>query len=97
MDVRPIGSSSAPISRPTATAPPAKNVSFGQVAKKLVREVSELQREAEGAARDFALGRTEAVHKVMLKIAKAELGFQFLLEVRNKLLEAYREVQRMQV
>ena len=42
-------------------------------------------------------GEVEDVHTAMIAMQKADLSFQLLMQVRNKLVEAYREVMRMQV
>ncbi|MEM1118704.1 MAG: flagellar hook-basal body complex protein FliE [Bacteroidota bacterium] len=42
-------------------------------------------------------GETESVHDVMIALNQAELHFQLLTEVRNKLLDGYQELMRMQV
>lgn len=45
----------------------------------------------------LAVGATENLHEVMINLEEARLSFQLLAQVRNKLLEAYQEVMRMQV
>lgn len=57
---------------------------------------AEMQK-AEGAVRMLAAGEPVNVHEVMLQLEQARLGFQMMLQVRNKVLEAYQEVMRMQV
>ena len=44
-----------------------------------------------------ALGRTDALHEVMLQVAQADLSFRFILEIRNRLTEAYQEIMKMQI
>ncbi len=45
----------------------------------------------------LATGETQSLHEVMLHMEEAKLSFQLLAQVRNRLLEAYQEVMRMQV
>jgi len=52
---------------------------------------------AEAAVRDLALGRTDNLHNVMLQMAQADLSFRLVLEIRNRLTEAYQEIMKMQV
>lgn len=52
---------------------------------------------AETGLRDLAAGKTGNIHHVMLTLEDARLSFQLLLQVRNKVLESYQEVMRMQV
>lgn len=52
---------------------------------------------AEAALQDFAAGKSSNIHHVMLALEDAKLSFQLLTQVRNKLLEGYQEVLRMQI
>lgn len=45
----------------------------------------------------LALGETDNLHQVMLSLEKARLSFQLMVQVRNKLLESYQDVLRMQI
>ncbi|MCS7270176.1 MAG: flagellar hook-basal body complex protein FliE, partial [Gemmataceae bacterium] len=52
---------------------------------------------AETAVRELATGQTQNLHTVALAVAKADISFRLLLELRNRLSDAYQEVTRMQV
>jgi flagellar hook-basal body complex protein FliE len=52
---------------------------------------------ADRQIQQLALGQTDAVHDVVLSVAKADLMFRMVLEIRNRLIESYQEVMRMQV
>lgn len=52
---------------------------------------------ADHEVRQVALGEASNLHEVMIHIEEAKLSFQLLAQVRNKMLEAYQEVMRMQV
>jgi flagellar hook-basal body complex protein FliE len=54
-------------------------------------------RGAEGLPADVAAGRIEDFHEIAVRIKQADLTFKFAMEVRNKLIDAYREVMRMSV
>lgn len=63
-------------------------------------QIGDLNAEIESADRalqEFAVGETRSIHHVMLSLEKARLSFQLAVQVRNKVLEAYQEVMRMQV
>jgi len=47
--------------------------------------------------REFAVGETDNIHHVMMSLEKAKTSFELVLQVRNKLLEGYQEIMRMQV
>jgi flagellar hook-basal body complex protein FliE len=76
---------------------PAKPASFAQKLSDAVAEVDRLQAERDGLVTDLVSGRIGEVHDVMTAAEEAQLAFELLLEVRNKLLESYQEIMRMQV
>jgi len=96
MDVTRIGQlPPLPAATPEVGAPKAS--SFGQVLKDSLSQVNALQREADTAIQGLAMGATGTLHDTMLAIQKAELSFKLMMQVRNKIVEAYQEVLRMQV
>jgi flagellar hook-basal body complex protein FliE len=70
---------------------------FAQVLGRLIDNVRGPQADAERAVSDLVSGRSENLHDVMLAVAKADLSFRMLLEVRNRLTEAYQDIMRMQI
>jgi len=70
---------------------------FGKMLENLVGEADSLQKESDAAVKKFATGEIEDVHQVMLSMNRADLSFRMMLEVRNKLMDAYSDVMRMQV
>jgi flagellar hook-basal body complex protein FliE len=73
------------------------SASFSQAIKKAVGEVSNLSNEADKLAVNLASGNVEDVHKAMMAMQKAKLALDFTIQVRNKVIEAYQEIMRMQV
>ncbi len=71
--------------------------SFKQVLMKNIEQVNRLQQDAEMAIEDLAAGKRDDVAGVMIAKQKADLAFQMLLQVRNKLVAAYEEVKQMRV
>lgn len=71
--------------------------SFGSLIEKTIDETERLQDQADGMVKGLAQGEITDVHEVMLAMSRADLSFRMVLEVRNKLLDAYQEVMRMQV
>jgi len=55
------------------------------------------QYEAERAADEFAAGRLSNIHDVLISAEKAAMSLRLTLEVRNKIVDAYREIMRMQL
>ena len=72
-------------------------VSFKETVSNFVNEVNDLQVKAGESVENFATGKVENVHEVMIAMSKAEVSFKFMMETRNKLIDAYKEIIRMQV
>jgi len=70
---------------------------FGEMLRTALTEVQGLQNQADGAIDKLATGEAQDVHQVMVAFEQARLSMQTLVEVRNKLVEAYQEVLRIQV
>ncbi len=93
MDVRAV----VPLGR-GETSPVREAVSaFAEALEHAVRRADELQRRADAAAAALADGRTDDVHAVMVAMEEANLALQLAIQVRNRLLEGYQELLRMQV
>lgn len=71
--------------------------SFGQMLKDSLDKTNEVQMQADRAVKELAAGRNKNVHETMLMLEKADMSFRLMMQVRNKVLEAYREIMRMQV
>lgn len=78
-----------------AGAAPAE--SFKDVLMKNIEQVNRLQQDAEMAIEDLSAGRRDDVANVLIAKQKADMAFQMLLQVRNKLVDAYEEVKQMRV
>jgi flagellar hook-basal body complex protein FliE len=70
---------------------------FGRILKESIEEVNRLQGEADKAIEDLTTGETKNIHETMIAMEKAEASFKLMLQVRNKILDAYHEVMRMGV
>lgn len=70
---------------------------FFEMLKNSVAEVNQGMVEGDKASLDLATGKSSNIHETMLAVTKAELGFNMLVQLRNKAIEAYQEVMRMQV
>ena len=77
---------------------PAQNqTSFLEHLKSGLSEVNDQQKKADAMAIDLATGKSQNIHDTMLAATQAELSFNLMVQVRNKVLEAYQEVMRMQI
>ena len=70
---------------------------FGGVISDFIQAVNDAQKESAEKVQDVIQGRTENLHEAMAALEEARLSFQLMLEIRNKLLESYQEIQRTQV
>lgn len=70
---------------------------FTEVLKDSLEKVNSYQVEADQSIKNLIAGRTKNVHETLLAIERAEQSFKLMMQVRNKVLDAYREVMRMQV
>lgn len=71
--------------------------SFQDTLEDAIDSVDASQKKADAEVEAFVAGEKENVHDVMISMNQAELHFQLMTEVRNKSLEAYQELMRMQV
>ena len=71
--------------------------SFGSTLKKFVEDVNSLQNQMDTKIEKLATGEITDVHEVMIAVENANTAMEFMLEIRNKIVEAYQEVMRMPV
>ena len=71
--------------------------SFSTVLNKFVDDVNSLQNNADKSIEKLAAGEITDVHQVMIAVEEANTAMEFMLEIRNKIVEAYQEIMRMPV
>ena len=74
-----------------------KGPGFAQQLQQQIDKVNQLQRDATEAVEDLATGRRDDVESVLVATQKADTAFRLLLQVRNKVLDAYDEVKQMRI
>lgn len=70
--------------------------SFSSTLKKAIQEVNDLQNRSAEQMDGLLSGEVNDVHSAMLALQKADMSFQLMMQVRNKLVQAYRDIMRMQ-
>ena len=70
---------------------------FAKHLKSALNEVNEIQEKSEIAVADMATGQVKDLHQAALAIGKAETSMKLMLEIRNKALNAYKELGRTQL
>jgi flagellar hook-basal body complex protein FliE len=82
----------------SAALPAAGEPDFQDVLKKAVLSVSEAQNSAQAKVQSFSTGESNlTLEEVMVSMQKANLSFQTMIAVRNRLVDAYKEVTNLQV
>jgi len=75
----------------------ASSKGFLDYLKDGVSDVNQMQKSADKMAIDLSSGKNDNIHETMLASTQAELSFNLMVQLRNRALEAYQEVMRMQV
>ncbi len=70
---------------------------FGDMLTTAISETNQAQLDADKAITDLNTGRADNLHEVMLSMEEADLSMRMLVQMRNKVYDAYQEVMRMQV
>lgn len=80
-----------------ASSPVADGKSFSDVLRESVDKVNQDQQSADQAIKELVAGRSKNIHETMLAIERADASLKMMMQVRNKILDAYKEIMRMQV
>jgi flagellar hook-basal body complex protein FliE len=83
--------------KPAAIGGAEGGVRFGDMLKDAISSVSDLQKTSDVEIQKVMTGESEDLHTAVIAMQKADLSFQMLMQVRNKIVTAYQEVMRMQV
>lgn len=84
--------------KPAEAVGGAGGADFSQALKTAIDQVNQAQQQAQQIAEDFSVGRNNVnLQDVMIDLQKANLSFQQMVQVRNKLVTAYNDVMNMQV
>jgi len=79
------------------SAQAVQGAGFGDLLSKFVGEVNEKQQISTQTVNDLLAGKDIPLHQAMIAMQEAGVAFQLMVEVRNKLLEGYQQLMRMQV
>lgn len=82
--------------RPSPATGNSNESDFNAMLKNAVQQVDDFQSSANAQVGDLTSGRNVEVHDAMIAVEKADLSFQMMMQVRNKVVQAYQEVARMQ-
>lgn len=74
-----------------------QSIKFTDTLKDFISDVNQLQKESHSLTEKFIKGEPVDLHNVMISIEKAKTSFQLLMEMRNRFLDMYQELNRMQI
>lgn len=99
--ILPLASGIPPIADPSslqATGGESGTTSaFHGALKEAISSINDIQVEAGHAVNALATGQSQNIHQAMIALQQADVSFQLMMQIRNKLVTAYEEIQRMQI
>jgi flagellar hook-basal body complex protein FliE len=79
-----------------ATGDPDSPGDFKQVLGQLIEDVDKAQQEADVSLKGLATGETTSIQEVVMKMEQADISFRLMKEIRDKLLQAYKDIMSTQ-
>ncbi len=76
---------------------PTSGKSFADTLKDSIQQVNQLQKDADVKMQQLATGKTDNIQDVMIAAEKADIGLRLMMQVRNKIVDGYQEIMKMQV
>lgn len=95
--IQPLGSSITPIGSGAREAAKPEGQSFADMIRSQLDEVARLNDEAGTLQQQLLTGQTTDISQVVQAVQKADMALTFTLQLRNKILDAYQEINRMQI
>jgi flagellar hook-basal body complex protein FliE len=80
----------------TLSSSDSSELGFRDVLHSAIDDIQQLEGEAQSQVAGVLEGNGADVHKAMIAVEKADLSFQLMMQVRNKIVSAYEEISRMQ-
>jgi flagellar hook-basal body complex protein FliE len=81
----------------TPKSNPQESETFGKILFDSVNKVNGLQLEADRQIEALARGEQKDIHRTMISMEKASISFELMMQIRNKVIEAYDEIRRMPI
>lgn len=94
--VTPLGPGRIELAKPSVLKE-EKQVDFKELLDQAIDDVDAMQKSADSKIAQFSAGEVTDPHEVMVAIEEASLALQYTMQIRNKVLDAYQEIMRMQV
>lgn len=87
---------SSDLGKAIGSVPGKSSDSFADALKSKLHEVDRLQSQSDKAMAEGAVEGAKSIHETMIKVEEADISLRLLTKVRNKALDAYQEIMRMQ-
>jgi flagellar hook-basal body complex protein FliE len=84
-------------SQESQKSPGVPREKFGDVLKNAIEDIDKLQKSADQAIVKLEKDNSGSLHEAIIALEKADISFRAMMQVRNKIVEAYQEIMRMQV
>lgn len=75
----------------------SSNINFGDLLNSELNKLNDIQLNGEQATQDLLTGNATDIHQVLLATEEAKLSLELAVQIRNKLIDAYQEISRMQL
>jgi flagellar hook-basal body complex protein FliE len=85
------------IRKPASLGAEKSGTGFGEILKDAISTVNELQKKSDQEVQKLMAGESQDLHTTVIAMQKADLSFQMMMQVRNKIVQAYQEIMRTQV
>ena len=95
--ISPITPGEFPLLVPPGSSPVSGDQSFVATLKDALAKINEAQSQADVSVQSLLTGQATNLHETMIALQKADVSFQLMLQVRNKIVGAYEEIMRMQL
>ena len=86
----------APELKPAALAPQDEGMTFKELMGNMIDGVNDLQQDADQGVKDLMAGRRSDVHNVAIMMDESGVAFDLMLQIRNKMLDGFKELSQMQ-
>jgi flagellar hook-basal body complex protein FliE len=94
--IGPVGESGF-VNKPKSTTAPQNGVSFKETLSNYLSDVNEMQQKADTSIKKMVAGEITDVHQVMTSVEQANTAFNMMMELRNKVMDAYQEIMRIRL
>ena len=98
-EINPIGpiQKQGAVDKPKDVTPQQKGSSFQETLQGFLKDVNSMQVKADQSIEKMAAGEITDVHQVMSTVEEANVAFNMMMEIRNKVMDAYQEVMRIRL